>query len=538
MKQIGFKKISAMALAAALALPGLSACRYTPQTDPVHRIERKPRSAYTQDYDYDFYSRDELTIRIIAPFDDSKFSEETNLIPEIEKATNTKLDVTFVPEDAYADRLATSLSGDDTPELFCRVPNRQALIKDGAAYALYDILMQYAPDYMDMVESYRDEDMLLELTDVETFEIYSVMNIRQPECQLSFLIRQDWLDRLGLSAPSTWDEFVSVLRAFKTQDPNGNGKADEIPFSVQDITNLRYAFGIDTRYYFAMDGEEYVPTVYHSRYPEYLQSLQDLYAEGLLDNNYFTRGYSGLQNIMANNTLGCTVYYAEYAKLSTEDLRKNGYANGTWVGIAPVQGPEGDSGVQSAGGFEHNFMISSKVSREKAIEIMRFMNWFYTEDGINLMNYGIDGVHNTVNADGTRTLKTEYAGFAAARKEGLLFEPFNYYFSYDSYLQCVTNGKPLEELSETDKLFYDALGINADKTPKYNFVKNCVCLYTAEWKKNSTTLERDMNQFEERAITGTFYGNKLTSELDALKEKYKAAYTEGKAAYEELKSEN
>lgn len=532
------KKIVGLGLGALFVASAFAGCRYVPDTKPVHRIERRPRSEYTQDYDYDFYSRETLEIRIIAPIDDSKFSEDNNLIPEIEKATNTKLDVTFVAEDAYADRLATSLSGDDTPELFCRVTNRQALIKDGAAYPLYDILMQYAPNYMDMVESYNDEDMLLELTDVETFEIYTMMNIRQPECQLSFLIRQDWLDRLGLEAPKTWDEFVDVLRAFKTRDPNGNGKADEIPFSVQDITNLRYMFGIDTRYYFAMDGEEYVPTVYHSRYQDYLESLQTLYAEGLLDNNYYTRGYSGLQNIMANNTLGCTVYYSEYAKLSTEDLRKNGYSNAKWVGFAPVEGPYGDAGVQSAGGFEHNFMISSKVSKEKAIEIVRFMNWFYTQEGINLLNYGIDGKHNTVNEDGTRTLKTEYASFSAARKEGLLFEPFNFYFSYDSYLQCVTNGKSLDELSETDRLFYDALGINADKTPKYNFVKNCVCLYTAEWKKNSTTLESDMNQFEERAITGALYGNGLTSALEELKAKYKTAYEEGKTAYQELKTQD
>lgn len=533
-----YKKVLLVALSALMLSSAFAGCRYIPTEKPVNRIERRPRSEYEQDYNYDFYSRDKLEIDIMAPIDDSKFSEENNLIPEIEKATNTKLNVTFVAQDAYGDRLATSLSGDDTPELFCRVPNRQALIKDGAVYPLYDILMQYAPNYMDLLESYQDDDMLLELTDVETFEIYTMMNIRQPECQLSFLIRQDWLDRLGLDAPKTWDEFVDVLRAFKNNDPNGNGKPDEIPFSVQDITNLRYMFGIDTRYYFAMDGEEYVPTVYHSQYLNYLQTLQDLYAEGLLDNSYYERGYDGLQAIMANDTLGCTLYYSEYAKLSTEDLRKNGHPNGKWVGIAPIEGPDGDSGIQSAGGFEHNFMISSKVSKDKAIEIIRFMNWFYTEDGINLLNYGIDGVHNTVNEDGSRTIKTEYASFSAARAEGLLFEPFNFYFSYDSYLQCVTNGKALDELSETDKLFYDALGINADMTPKYNFVKNCVCLYTAEWKKNSTTLEQDMNQFEERAITGTYFGSKLQSELDALKEKYKKAYEEGQAAYKELKTQD
>jgi len=44
-----------------------------------------------------------------------------------------------------------------------------------------------------------------------------------------FWLNQVWLDKLGLEMPKTTEEFRQVLIAFKTQDPNGNGKADEIP---------------------------------------------------------------------------------------------------------------------------------------------------------------------------------------------------------------------------------------------------------------------------------------------------------------------
>ena len=529
-------KCLSIALSLLFVFPVFYGCgRYNGKGDNVKRRERTPRSEYTQDYNYDFYSRDKLTIKILAPINESKFSRTNNLIAQIEQATNTKLDVEFVDEGAFSDRLVTSLGSKDTPELFCRVPNRQALIKDGAAYPLYDLLMQYAPNYMDKIESYDDPNMMLELLDVASFEIYSMMNIREPECQLSFLIRKDWLDKLGLSVPKTWDEFIAVLRAFKNDDPNGNGQQDEIPFSAQDITNLRYMFGINTKYYFATDGDEYVPTVYHSKYKNYLETLQELRAEGLLDNRYSERGYSGLENIMANNTLGCTVYYSEYAKLSTEDLRKNGYSGGTWIGIQPIEGPDGDSGIQSAGGFVNNFMISSKVSKDKAREIVRFMNWFYTEEGINLLNYGVDGVHNTVNGDGTRTVKSEYSNFTAARKAGMLFESFNYLFSMDAYLQYVCNGQSIDSLGETDKLFYDALGLgDKNGVGKYKFVKNCVCLYTDAWTKNSTTLEKDTSVFEFNVINGNYYGKKLNTELENLKKKYKSSYDEAKAAWQEL----
>ena len=41
--------------------------------------------------------------------------------------------------------------------------------------------------------------------------------------------------------PTTTDEFYQVLKAFKEQDPNGNGKADEIPMT----TSLDVGGGVD-----------------------------------------------------------------------------------------------------------------------------------------------------------------------------------------------------------------------------------------------------------------------------------------------------
>ena len=44
-------------------------------------------------------------------------------------------------------------------------------------------------------------------------------------------INVEWLNKLGLKMPTTTEELKQVLIAFKTKDPNGNGKADEIPMS-------------------------------------------------------------------------------------------------------------------------------------------------------------------------------------------------------------------------------------------------------------------------------------------------------------------
>lgn len=43
---------------------------------------------------------------------------------------------------------------------------------------------------------------------------------------LALLFRQDWLTRLGLKPPTTWDEVAQVAEAFTRKDPDGNGKND------------------------------------------------------------------------------------------------------------------------------------------------------------------------------------------------------------------------------------------------------------------------------------------------------------------------
>ena len=51
-------------------------------------------------------------------------------------------------------------------------------------------------------------------------------------------INKTWLDKLGLEMPTTREELVEVLRAFKTQDPNENDIADEIPMVGSTSTDL------------------------------------------------------------------------------------------------------------------------------------------------------------------------------------------------------------------------------------------------------------------------------------------------------------
>ena len=105
-------------------------------------------------------------------------------------------------------------------------------------------------------------------------------------------INQSWLDKLGLEMPTTWDELVEVLRAFRTQDPNGNGIADEIPMIGSTVLYCADApswilnnFGeyVNDIYFYTYDENGKIKVPYTSdEYRNGIRAMNQLVEEGLL----------------------------------------------------------------------------------------------------------------------------------------------------------------------------------------------------------------------------------------------------------------
>ena len=102
-------------------------------------------------------------------------------------------------------------------------------------------------------------------------------------------INQNWLDKLGLDMPRTFDELEYVLTEFVTKDPNGNGKPDElgmvgtVNIVRSDIPTWLVNSGIyyNDTYMFNCDDEGNI----------YLPYDQEGYREGLrLANRFYEKG--------------------------------------------------------------------------------------------------------------------------------------------------------------------------------------------------------------------------------------------------------
>lgn len=99
-------------------------------------------------------------------------------------------------------------------------------------------------------------------------------------------VRSDWLQALGLEAPTDWDSFLEVATAFTEQDPDGNGEDDTYGLAVPGSTKRGYASWYFSNFLWAAggdfiekSGDGYVPAMTKPESVEAATWFRDLQCE-------------------------------------------------------------------------------------------------------------------------------------------------------------------------------------------------------------------------------------------------------------------
>src|SRR5690606_4877116 len=139
-----------------------------------------------------------------------------------------------------------------------------------------------------------------------------------------FSINVKWLENLGLDVPTTVDEFYTVLKAFKEQDPNGNGIQDEIPFLSWGLDSPSFREALTWYGVFAGIAEDN-GTVYYKQateeYKEFLAFMKKLYDEQLFYNDSITLTAQQAQALAQDgdvNKVGAFFDYAAFVLLGQD----------------------------------------------------------------------------------------------------------------------------------------------------------------------------------------------------------------------------
>jgi putative aldouronate transport system substrate-binding protein len=278
--------------------------------------------------------------------------------------------------------------------------------KDGAYIALDELIQKHAPNIKKFYDSRPDVKRAATASDGK---IYSLPFVPDGEPAEGWFIRKDWLTKLNLSAPKTLDEFYNVLTAFKTKDPNGNGKADEVPLFFRGVYN---AINIPANLY-GMNNEIDVKNgkIYYGAYePEaikYYQFAAKLYSEKLIEQEIFTRKGDPRNLFLTDSDTGGVTHDWFASTIQKADQGKAKNANLDFAAFLP---PADINGKVVEYSTRETVRPLSSIAISKTnkypVETIKMLDYLFTEEGRRLMNYGIEGVNYTVE-NGVPTFKPE-----------------------------------------------------------------------------------------------------------------------------------
>jgi putative aldouronate transport system substrate-binding protein len=272
---------------------------------------------------------------------------------------------------------------------------------EGVFIPLNDLLKQYAPNITRFMEQRPDVRKFATSADGK---IYFIPKIPDGEPARGWFIRQDWLDKLGLSAPKTVGEYYQVLKAFRDKDPNGNGMQDEIPFFSRDpskIYDLLTLWDTDKNYLLHGDKISYGP--YEPEYKMGITNIAKWYKEGLIDKEVFTRGDKAREILLGNYSGGSTHdWFASTA--SYNETLKSKVPGLHIVPIAPPESAKGKVAEYSARETISDMGWGVAKSNKYPVETVKYFDFWFGETGKRLANYGIEGkTYTLVNGKPTFT---------------------------------------------------------------------------------------------------------------------------------------
>ncbi len=309
------------------------------------------------------------------------------------------------PSSYYDDVRGIILDGNVNADII-QVPDMDTNMNyiSAGAFAALDEYLEYMPNFSRYLEE--NKDIKAALT-TDQGHIYYVPQIVLTKSYVPCIMyNKNWLDKLGVSEPENLDEFVELLRLFKANDMNGNGDTtDEIPMSMLEAF-LPYmfgpAFGLDLVNGFYVDDDNTVHYAYYEseKYKKYLEFLNSLYEEGLLESGYTSVTRDNIADRCKNDTTGVifdyswhmsTLYSSQYASYNGEE--------GIFCGAKPLSGEyEGYYiGRSAISGF---FGVNSRSGN--IADAAKALDYLMSDECQELYCFGIEGKTYTVDENGNK----------------------------------------------------------------------------------------------------------------------------------------
>ncbi|TXK84189.1 extracellular solute-binding protein [Paenibacillus sp. N3.4] len=225
----------------------------------------------------------------------------------------------------------------------------------------------------------------------------------------TLVMRKDWLDKLGMKVPTTYDELYEVMKAFKEKDPDGNGKDDTYGLAA----GVNSGAGINGAYPFVSlmasmkagpsvgwveDGKGgIVPGEFAPNNKAAIGYLAKLYKEGIIAKDFAIKKDQQVEDDFLLGKAGVVANWG-YTGFTPERLTKAKAANPKFemIAIPPLKAADGsDGGYVKSSGFFGVFALNKDLLKDegKLKKVLKILDDQMGDEGANFFKWGVDGIH-------------------------------------------------------------------------------------------------------------------------------------------------
>lgn len=464
--------------------------------------------------------KEPITLKVMASqhalVEDLKTNEFTQRLEEL---TGIIIEWQTVPESNSVEKLNVLLStGTDLPDVFLGFNiNMTQQISIGEEQGLFvnldPYLNEYAPNVLAM---YEKEPVLEGMSRTPSGGVYGILGAEEAfhvKYPSKMWIQQSYLDTLGKELPETTEDFKELLLAIKNEDPNGNGKADEIPltgattgwetrvlpFIMSAFVEYHEVNGIDSNISFTINDGKIDAAFTQDGFKEGLIYMNELVEEGLLDPGAFTQDQQQLKTLTGNeaNYVGVVAAGAPLAAVSGIENAMN------WISLKPLIGPSGNEHTRYVpqSPLVGRFVVTKECENIEAA--VRLADYFVSEEGTLNSVIGVEGVDwKYIEDDSLLGINGEPAVYERitpyGEQQNKNWEKIAPVFLYDELRNgMLAEGGPLD--MET-KLYNEA----KDKYEQFNSDRYILPV---------TVLEDDMTEFVDITTSLATYLSQTTAEF-------------------------
>lgn len=444
----------------------------------------------------------------------------------MEEKTGISLEFDTPAADVFEEKKALAIASESYPDVFFgALLNTSQQIQWGMdekmLIPLNDLIEEYAPNVSAMFDAIPGLKASVTAPDGNIYALPQV-NEAPIAYMASGYYNGAWLEALSVTRedlPTTLDGFYDLLVRFRDEDPNGNGKVDEIPLMLMgnaltggDIPEyyILPTFDINsTRHYVDDDVVKY--GAQQENYKEYLKFMRKLYDEKLLDNSFATSDSTISTAAAKANTVGLIMTAGPQ---NAYDVDTEGAATYYNLGALSSDYTNGEQRYAYPGSpfTQGTFAITDKCQNPEAM--MSWVDYLYSEEGSIYVHYGPEGELWSFTESGLRSYND--VGMPAEEYRGGKITP-------DCGTPC-----PKWVRAETEGSWEDAFQpIRIENVDLYQvpYAKQAFpsTYFSVEQTDRITELSTDINKYINEMVAGFVVG---TYDVDAKWDEFQATLTQ------------